>query len=416
MKSLRNLGVLVCAALAVAAVIGTASASASRFEAFNNSTKKNEYPAILNGQQYGGSDSLAFGLFGNSCTIGKEEGFSGLLKGARGKVTPQGMANAQCESFHGPATLAANGCVTVFHLGAETAEGFAGTFDIGGASCTAMTLTYKSPFNCTVTIGPQTGLNAKFKNSGKGDEEATIVEMEAAGLKYSGEGTSADCPKGAHSDGSWLGKRIVKAYKDIGGIPGAEIGLHISPLNPPTGISVSGGNFQAESYPLPIAGGQTKALEFLPSKGSGMVSCASASFGAELTASSSSLNPVSASYGGCTGFGSLKAAINMHSCYYVFQASGNLEIACSKAGDSIEAKIYKSESEEAKCTSTIAPQSHKGLTFTNLGEGSTSGIAVGFAVEGIQTTVTGGLLNCGVSNGTHSDGTLKGSIALYSAE
>jgi hypothetical protein len=403
-KRTRITSLAIVTAVALTAIVGvaSASASASRFEAWNQVTSYNEYPAFIKGKSIGNPPLWTLGDVGvySSC---ESIPFTGIISGAASNLT---VIPSNCKGVE------FNGCELTFHTGPETSKNtYEGTFDIGGAKCAGISMGPSSA-NCRATIPPQTGIKVTYGNQPTSPETAKIT-VSITGVKYIGV-SGAGCPVGSHENGTWSSIWEVKAFKSNGGVEGPQIGLHLSPF--PFGIYLEGGNFKSESYPASIVGNQVKALSFVGSSGMASVVCSSAHLSAALTASSSGLNPVSAEYGGCLSTETFKTTVNMNSCHYAIYSEGTLSIECSKGGDAIEIKSFKVGGEEVKCSTSIGPQSHKGLTFTNVTKGSTKSIEASFAIEGIEDTTAGGLSNCGTSNGSHTNGTYKGSVMLSQVE
>jgi hypothetical protein len=88
--------------------------------------------------------------------------------------------------------------------------------------------------------------------------------------------------------------------------------------------------------------------------------------------------------------------------------TGTMEVECP-AGKELDFKVTKIGSEETKCTFKIPSQSGlKHVIYKNNKESSPTDITIESTVEGLTYTSEGGLLNCGVANGVHTNGTYSG--------
>ena len=110
----------------------------------------------------------------------------------------------------------------------------------------------------------------------------------------------------------------------------------------------------------------------------------------------------------------------MNSCRYVFSLdnsgppyTGTMGIACEEEGDAIEVVMLKENGEETKCELAYGPQQGvPGVSYETVGEGSERAVEAVAEVEELEYTSSGGLLNCGVSNGAHTNGVYEGDMTL----
>ncbi len=386
MKRLRTVSLAITVALALTSCIGIASAGAapSAFTATNTETKAPEYPVTINGKALG-THVFGFGVV----TANWTSAFGGPLPYTSDVLSPElSSENAKL-----------NGCNFTFHAEAEVGSGSA---DIGGASCTGITVTGSGAIKCVASILPQT-LPVKYKNSGT-TPQTVEFRIQTSGVEYLGEGGGAGCPKTIKTDGELFAAWSVSGKSE----EGSAVNMQVSPA---AGLHLEGGQFLAESYPAWIYGDQTTQHTFAAASEGPIESCGSVHFSGSLTGASSTL-AASAVYAGCSSLGN-KATVAMHSCQYVYHAGGTMDIACSKEGDSIEVQTYLS-SGKPKCTTLIGPQ--EGLTtvsFTNFGTGSGRSVEVAVEAEGVTSTALQGILYCGVSKGVHTEGIYTGSARLY---
>jgi len=383
-------------ALVLTAAVGTAAASAVpwKFEATQEGKSK---AATINA-----TTSKVYFVLGSSAVLNCYGGelFGNLSASSETLETDTNF----------PCAVSMNTCKFIFHAG----EKGKGTLDIGGAKCVGISIldtNYPSGFHCKATIPAQTGLTTvTYENLATTPAKVSIAI--SASLKIVGEGGGLVCPKG-ETYGAVNGTFEAKAFNEAS----TQIDLSVSPL---AGLYLEGGEFKGESYPLPVAGSQSKTLEFTASPGVGTVKCTTAKLSTTLSAAASLLSPVSSETSDCymTILGvKYLTTTTMNSCSYVLKAGGTMDIACTKGGDAIEFKKYSADGSTLKCTITVAAQEGlEGVTFTNIGTGHGRGVEVGFNVKTITDTTSGTLLGCGVANGSHSNGTLTGTVPLYGVQ
>ena len=180
--------------------------------------------------------------------------------------------------------------------------------------------------------------------------------------------------------------------------------------------------FDAGSFPMEIEGNSTEEkFEF----GIGYVECDLEDFSPEVTEPAGALR-LDARQQECFGLGNpkLKTTVAMNSCRYVFSLdkagppyTGTMGIACEEEGDAIEVVVLKENGEETKCELAYGPQQGvPGVSYETVGEGLQQRIEVDAEVEELQYTSSGGLLNCGVGNGTHTNGVYVAEEELWGYE
>ena len=254
--------------------------------------------------------------------------------------------------------------------------------------------TYQFEYGATTSYGSKAPASAKSAGSGTGNVK---VSETLTGLK----------PQTTYH------YRLVAS--SAGGTGYGEDLTFTTPAPHPIG-------FTAESYPATLAG-DTANLEYSASPGSeyGTVKCTATHFASSLSATASTV-PLSVESSGCSvtlGGTKFPVTVEMKSCLFDAKVSnsgspyvGTLGVSCSKEGDTIAVKTYNAAGTSVKCTDTIAPQSGlSGLSYANLGSGSERGVETGFKVESVANTTSGGILNCGISNGAHT-GKLTTSVKL----
>ncbi len=390
-KRLKFVALAAVLALALTAALGASSASAAGFEAHNTTTGTAEYPASVSG----GAGNQAFSL-GSFQFFNCYLGFSGSMEHRSRSLA----TTLPCEDPYHLKYFHANNCSFSFSAVSETS----GTLGVGGTKCTAIELETKiGGTNCKLSIPVQSGVSgASFKNL-SGSPDKVEISIGATTIAYTSEG-GYGCPsKGAHSDGSWSGGWTVSAEK-----AGKALDLTaVSSLG--SGIVLEGGKFVAERYPLLVAGDQSSATTFA-SKGMGTVSCAAGHYEAEPTSSNSAL-AVGVDLSGCSDSLGRSVTFNANGCYLEPNASGSGGV-CPEGSKGFEFQILNG-SNKVVCTTIFNTQSGlSGFGYTNVGSGDESGIQVSMNLNSVSFTSSGGLLNCGVANGTHS-GSFTSGFSLF---
>ncbi len=290
-----------------------------------------------------------------------------------------------------------NGCQFTFHPGAEEAPGtFGGSFDIGPAGCGPITLALEA--KCTVSLYPKNGLSAQFKNTGSGSEASVTVTAKGSGLKY--VKNPAGCGSAGES-GEYRGSWQVKASSE--GLPtGTRVvaslpaGMYLAGAK--SGEAAKQPRIESERYPVtvsgvPVAGG-TPVFNTTKHE----IKCTTSHLSGEMGGILTEL-ALQAEYSGCK-WGTLPTKVFMNSCRYVYHVlnigppyAGSMDVACTKAGDSIEIKSYTSEAYvTVVCTDKIGAQNGLGsVGLENTGSGVGRGIKVNTEVTGVKYTLVGAL-------------------------
>jgi hypothetical protein len=295
------------------------------------------------------------------------------------------------------------GCEFTFH---PPSEGTTGTFDIGGPECTGINGAQLYHIN----ILPQNGLAATFEKEGSGSSATVKIYAQATGLKYE----VLDGPsKGTYSDGTYTTTWTMK-----GEHAGTPTGVSVVPY---PGLSIVGEGesrkFHSDLYPVRISGEQVEGTigEIKYSKnqittGAGNILCSTVMFtsypeeGVSEDTGELLLSPM---YSSCT-FGGLPATVALEpGCFDDFNVSGYFAENLGLCEMEIASKY---------CKATFLPQIRPGLTFVNVGTGSSSQVEVKANVSSLeyQLEALGGTPNCPnkLKNGSYSNGTYKGAIAL----
>ncbi len=394
MRRAKQLALVAFAALALAGLTGVASASAAPgFEA-------EEYPATVSPGDTEGQ-VLSFQNFSTLCepftTAGTE------LGGPSEAITTT-FSDASCSGWG--VKLNWNGCKLIFHPQHE--ELGAGTFEIGPAGCGPITLGSNL---CQITIGPQSGIQAWYKNEGSGSESTVKISATGTGLKYT-QVSGTKCEHKSFSNGSWTGEWMAEASSG-----GSQTGLRVvQKLHKP--IAMVGGEgsekapqLAAASYPVSLAGTQSK--EFQLKTGIGSLQCATTLFSGTLSSGTNEPS-LDAQYWGCTLMG-ITAKVAMNGCSYVLNVNGsappylgNGEITCPEGK---EITITTKVGELTKCTVTIPGQITfgDGLTFENKAWGA---VQIGVNLTGIDHHTQAGSGWGVCATGDHTNGTYTGAMEL----
>lgn len=396
MKRVRYLGLGVAMALALLAFPAGASAAVG--------IEAREYPATLATEGVGSHDIFftEYEVF-NECT---SYGETALLQSPSSSIA---ITPVWASCSHNPVND--NGCEFEFDFSSST-------LDISPPGCGPMTTRIGS--SCDVAIGAQTDLPVTWKNAGTGNEASVMLTLSAP-LTITMEGGGGICgakrtvPDGAFYEGTWEAQGFnSEMTKQIGLYAGNALFI----AGKESGEESSQPRFEATFLPAEVTGEgvgdhvlATGANSYLDEG----LECSNHTAG-ELTSASSSLS-LDPLYDSCEAQG-FEAEIAMNSCRYSVDVRnagppyvGGMEIACTKSEDAIKAKLFTSF---GTCTMKIAPQgSLEGVSFTNFDDSGGRGIVADFEVKGIQSTIEGGFVRCGVKNGTiDKNGTYVGSIRL----
>jgi hypothetical protein len=394
------LGLAAVAALALAASVGAATASASYFTA-------DSYPAVAYTPE-DISQEIAFGWsMGGSC-----EGFplATVMTDAEEQIDATLGGSVDCTAmswFEGPATFKSNDCRFTYHAGAETAPGkFSGTMDIGPPGCGPMRL---DGDYCKRAIGAQSGVPLTIENKGSGTGATTYLEAKGELDFTLVGGAPATCGLGQNP--AWyVGRWEIATMNE----EGEAVGNSVSAVG--VYLGGEGPKVEAESYPTNLVGKQDPGNAHLVKfQNNRRLWCSNITLDSTLSGASSELTQ-SPEYAGCTAeiLGNLMpTTVQANSCSFGTTVSaggppyaGTLSVSCSKEGDALEIKVFQNAEKQAKgetfCHYKIAPQSGlKGLGLSNIGSGTERKVAVEFeSVSIAYTRVSGTLTNCGAASST----------------
>jgi hypothetical protein len=167
--------------------------------------------------------------------------------------------------------------------------------------------------------------------------------------------------------------------------------------------SASAAEFHSEAATTGIDGSQKTKNKFITEAGT--VECSGVNFTGTQSGATATSVTVTPSYSGCTAFGFATAHVEVTGCTMKIFSSGTSELLCGATGHIVITPTFFG----SVCTTTIGGNQHfaTGLTFTNEGAGTSRDTVVDQNITGIKYTSSGG--SCGTA-GSHSDGTLSGSV------
>jgi hypothetical protein len=393
-------GIVAVLAVAVTALLGAGSASASSLIA----------PETLNTiLSASAAPSHYFNIGGSKvpCTASNFEANALSNTHVSWDITSKTIGNYSC-SFWGTPIMQWNGCGLTFHPGAETSPGtFAGTFDIGPAGCGPITMKYLGG-SCQLTIYPKTGLQAEFQNVGSGATATVTITAAATGLKYT------DNCGGSGENATYNGSWTLRGFSS----GGTQVNVH---LQPPV-LFVSGKEsadpaqqpkFDSDFFPIGIKGTGTSPFTLTTAPGK-TAECSTSSYSTPGIFVPVSSKSFTASYSGCKAFGFANATVKMNSCSIVHQLAnsgppytGSVSLSCEKAGDAMQ--ISPTIFGSPVCTVSLAPQTLAAATYENVGSGSTRRVIATLKGSGISYSENAGG-SCEVGSG--SNGTLNTVVEL----
>ncbi len=151
-----------------------------------------------------------------------------------------------------------------------------------------------------------------------------------------------------------------------------------------------------------LSGEQAETFKFTTGSGFGTITCTVASFTGRTTETATTELTITPVLAGCADVLGRKIDTTIHGTY-TFHSGGTVDLV----GGSITLAVTNGL-EQVKCTIIIAEQEGiNGISYSNSGA---TDIEVVANSSNIKTTTSGGLLNCGVSNGEHTSGTYTGTV------
>lgn len=420
--NLKVLGVSVIAALA----LGTALASASQAKGVFGAE---QYTAFVKGTP---TNELTFSGGGKSGTCVGDFNASMTAVSATLEVAPE-YANCKTTLGSSPVTVALNGCTyswTVDTVSSSTSGSGAGTIKCPAGKEMIISLyddksqQEQGIARCAWGIaaqGPVGSIGYTNLGSGKTTHIEAVTYMNANATRI--KGSSAVC--GGEAPSFILTGNIDLVANNVGservGLSFGNGGVYLAgeasadPAKQP--------RIEAEwgAKSLPVIGEQNPANPHqIKIGGIRTISCGGVHFGGELSGAASKL-PLSAEYSSCTSVpSSLPTTVSMNSCHFQLNVlnvgppyGGGMDIACTKAGDGIEATVYNAGKEKVSCLYKISPQAGlTGVGLETVGAGIHRGVAMSLGLNGTVNVITGTKLLCGGAPG-NTTFTYKGGSTLF---
>ncbi len=331
---LKSFGLAVAMALALTAVVGPSSASASNFFApqggatpWSGAREGADHVFNFTGNQSFGCSNVSL--------------FSGLSLESEPEPSSLSFSPELICTFLGqPSTFETGTCKYRFNFAP-------GTMDIVG--CT--TPIRWAAAGCVIEVPNQEGLSSvTYSTSSEGGLPVIKATPNLSGITYTREGGGCfGGSTGKFTNGTYKGTWKIKA--------GAKLSA-----------SISGSKAEEKGVFNPIGNGAILCSEHVLSAKSSVAKFASMA--------------VTPAYGKCSFLGQ-PATMSMGGCSYVLHASGAFEIvgaSCASSPITFTA---------AGCTVTIGPQKGTGLTYTNVGSGETSSVTTGGQAKGLTSTAKG---------------------------
>lgn len=199
-RKLKNLGMVLAATLAMAAMSAPAASAAEFHTGF--------VYALSGSQPSGKSDVATFKAGTVTCNTIH---YIGELKTTTSSTLTLAPSFSECSAFGFiGASLDVNGCEYVFHTGAEPRTEI---------DCPAGKSIDTTAFNCWVTVGPQSLKSVSYTNEEAEGASDVRINMNLTGLSYTQHSKSfPGCSNGSFSDGKVIGALTLKASAEEVGI------------------------------------------------------------------------------------------------------------------------------------------------------------------------------------------------------
>ncbi len=393
---LKSFGLAVAMALALTALVGASSASASTFKSQVAATIWNGQPT--NNHTFifpaGGTNFKEFkecnNHFQSGLTASEEKALTAKHIGEKGEKTESGVSLLRCKVPLGNFYAYMSTCEYRFNPGGES---LVGTMDLIGCGAEPM---HFSNGTCSIQIGNQQGLDTvKYENAGSGSTSTIVATASMSNITYTAVGAGCSAV-GTFNNGTYSGTWSISGKNHT---ETSQVGVWVEKSPPSV--------FAGEEAPLKISGKGTPWSYILVANG--ILYCNSHSLSAEsgtVTTGSITLTPAyKECYWEIPSFE--KATVSMGGCSYVLHAFGLFDIAgagCAASPMTITT---------ASCTVTIGPQTGlAGLVMTNAGSGKSRSVGLKGAAKKLKFTLAGkGCFN----EGTFSSGTFYGAVSSLTA-
>jgi hypothetical protein len=356
---MRNIRMLLIAALAVGALAAPGTASADEF--IPASPFVGEYPYTVSGKVNELYPQMNLYLpSANTHFYCNAPTSSATLNGPSEPLTSTSVTNSKC-TYSGEFKM--NGCQFAFHANA-------GTVDLGAAGCGPITFG-GSPCGA-LTLQPKTGLTATYENL-PGTGEVSVL-IQGKGISYSF--ASGVC-EGPGSNAELSGRFTLSASKN-----GLHQGIYAIAPGASVGVNRNSESFSATYYPAKLSGSSAAANEFEIPSSNFWANCKNVFYAGALSGSASTvtLNPSYGGSGNCPSSMAEKSTVNANSCAIQITAAGGASISCAKGGDAIEIAYG--------CIIKISAQTVAGspLSYESLGAGNTATVRAKGSLTGLSYT------------------------------
>jgi hypothetical protein len=140
-------------------------------------------------------------------------------------VTP---SYAACHCYGVKCSVDVNGCTYIIHLTSGGASPYGTTVDVACPAGKVIELTAVG-IACTVTIGPQSGLEGMqlTNQGGPGTTRDVLATIEVGGIAYAEHGLECAGDTGPTTNGTYKGTVTVKGFQDNSGVQGAQQGIWV---------------------------------------------------------------------------------------------------------------------------------------------------------------------------------------------
>jgi hypothetical protein len=190
----------------------------------------------------------------------------------------------------------------------------------------------------------------------------------------------------------------------------------VAAATPTGGLFISGGQFQAETYPLDIGGQQTEAHLF--SFGNLQVECGTVEMIGQLSGPSTSLSQLHPNIENCKTFISGKVVPDVNTCRFSFSISGEFRLTNCEAGGEFSIPGLRfdryNKAGEVICHVNVRDsdwvfQPWTGVSYSNFGTGTTRGVQASINIQNLNYSLKGS--GCaGMAPGAYKDGIYQGGL------
>lgn len=191
----------------------------------------------------------------------------------------------------------------------------------------------------------------------------------------------------------------------------------VAVATPTGGLFVSGGQFQAENYPLDIGGENTDTHWF--NFGNNSIQCGTVQMIGQLSGPSSSLSQLRPNIENCSTIVGNKVGVEANTCRLSFSISGEFSLNNCQAGGQFFTPGLRfdkyNKAGEVVCHINVpdsewTSETWSGVTYSNFGSGATRGVQATIGIENLNFSVKGS--NCAglTVPGSYKDGWYTGGV------